>query len=485
MSSDVLVCRVKEAAQAANWSMLHRYLTQYMSALPPHSADSASDEAPAAPGDGARGVKKDDRHTTLSTKSDQDPWIQRAGQDRADVINIALYALQAGDFQARWDLSKVIPGFGVVAIAPLIAMLDDTQDDDDWELAWFIARILGAYPCPEAILALSDLLCHTSEPDVIAIAADALASMGEAAIPSLAALTQNPSTRLAAVQALAQIHHASAADSLITVIDDDDPAVRAVAIAALGHIHHPQVIEVLMQALRDQSSAVRRAAIVGLSLQRDSVSEAAFLAVTEPLLWDINLDVRRQTILALSRLKSATAATILFDALCSKDTPNLLNADILRALIWTETQNALQTLHALTHMVIGQANVTSAYVPRLDNQVPSSRPPNPLYIERLQPPEVRSQFLCDVAMTLGLVERNDLREVAAEILADILQGISNHHHPVVNSGAVKQAIAHSLGHLGQMNAIPDLTGLLDDPDQRVRLHTANALKKILGDACFA
>ena len=458
MSSDVLVDRVKEAAQSANWLMLHRYLNQYFATSSSRKDFSSESDQ-------------------LSSSEEQRKSTTSADQHvRLNILSIALRTLQAGDFQVRWDLAKVIPNFGSVAIAPLIALLDEAQGDDDWELIWFIARILGNYPCPEAIATLSDLLRSTSQQDIATVAIDALASIGESAIPTLSTLAQEPSTRLSAVRALAQIRHPSVVDILIMLAQDDDATIRVASIVTLGHIHQPRITQLLIQSLGDPSSSVRRSAVVGLSLQLDMISESQFLKVTEPLLWDINLDVRRQAVLALSRLKSVNAVHVLFRTLCSPHTPNLLNGDILRALIWTESKEALQCLQEFIDKAIPKKLST---FDRNDSIQSSST-----HIKRLDSVDVIATFLYDVANTFGLIEQEESKALATEILVDLLHVMDNSKTYRFDDVQIRQAIAHSLGHLGQISAVPSLTRLLRDHDKRVQLHTSSALKKILGNASF-
>lgn len=430
MSPDVLVYRAKEAAQTANWSTLQQCLNQYLRASFSKSCETEL------------GQKSSLAQVTFS-----EAQIQANQQMQSNVLDIALYALQVGDFQARWDLAKVIPDFGIEAIAPLLTLLDDATDDDDWELAWFITRILGHYPCAEAIAALGDVLRSTPQADIAAAAVDALASMGEPAIGTLSTLVSEPATRLAAVQALAQIHHPGAVECLITVAQDGDAEVRAVAIAALGHVHQPQVTEVLINALQDVTSTVRRAAVVGLSLQLEWVTESHVLSVIEPLLWDISLEVRRQAILSISRLQSPGAAQALAQALTSPYTPPLLHGDILRALVWTGTLDALQVIQTLFQG--GEWNIQN-----------------------------RVEFFTDLAAAFELIERDDLKGIASDVLVEALSTLDQDTSRGVDYGNVKRAIAHSLGHLGQPSATPSLTALLSEADKRVQLHAANALARL-------
>ncbi|MEB3211056.1 MAG: HEAT repeat domain-containing protein [Leptolyngbyaceae bacterium] len=461
MTPSSLAVKIQKSAQAPNWDTFCRYLNQYFSALSPQSVD-----------DGYQSQTSD-----ISYAAHRDAELLTA-----DILTTVLQAFQMGDFQLRWDLSKMIPNFGPRAIAPLIELLDEAQDEDDWELSWFIARILGHYPIDQSINALQSLLQSTSQEDVRAVVIDALASMEEAALPALSALVRHPSTRLSAVQALARIHHPDVASILMTVVQDEDAETRAVAIAALSHRHQPEITQLLIHALGDSATAVRRAAVIGVGLQHRMLPEATFLAVLEPLLWDINLEVRRQTVLALSRLQSEPSAHLLFETLCSADTPPMLWRDIVRSLVWTETTTALEHLRMFVHFgghPSGDSHPETPVMNQMLNQ-PMNQPVNPRFHEV----PAQLQVLHDVATALGSVEHSRLRAIATDTLVDILSMLHQRevyaqpslgHHVL----AIKQAVVHSLGHLGQPQAIPVLDAILNtDPDTRIQLHTRRALEKI-------
>jgi len=458
-----LVVQIRKAAQAPNWETFYRYLNQYFSTV---SCRLATDAEAAQ----------------LSVKPDDlDAY-------HAETLDIVIQVLREGDFQLRWDLSKLIPNFGTIAIAPLIDLLEDAQDDDDWELSWFIARILGHYPTDQSIVALQRLLQTSSQEDVCAVVIDALASMEEAVLPTLAVLMNDASTRLFAVQALARLQHPDVMSLLMTVVHDDDARTRAVAIATLGQFHQPEITQRLIEALSDVASDVRCAAVVGVGLQHQLLPAEKSLEVLTPLLWDVNLDVRRQTVLALGRLKTEQSAQVLFETLCSADTPPMLWGDILRALVWTGTTTALNHLQRL----VNRQFVESPRVLVNSNDCGCSRaherssecPPdiNPCF------PDVSSQLqvLHGLATTLGLVETPQLQEIASDILIDMLvviDGNDTYSQPSWRSRVVsiKQAIVYNLGHLKQHRAVPSLKALLiSDPDKRIQLHTTRALEQIVG-----
>ncbi|MGB3495646.1 MAG: HEAT repeat domain-containing protein [Elainellaceae cyanobacterium] len=439
MSSDVLVSHAREAARSSDWSSLSHYLRRIS------MTDTFSTPQPLDQGLG---------------RLPDHPSSGQSQSQISEVIDLALYALQSADFQTRWDLAKLIPAFGVGAIAPLSQLIDPAIDDDDWELLWFVARILGEFRTPETVHVLSQLMAYADQPDLVGVVIQAFANIGELAIPTLSQFLTDEATRLAAVQALSQMNHRSATEVLLQVSHDANPEIRALAISAIGHMYEPRIRQVLTQSLEDVSAQVRCAAVQGLGIQAAHMNEQDFLKIVEPLLWDIDTQVRRQTIRVLGRLSSSAAADHLNEALRSAYTPASLQADIIHALIWTETEAALQHLH---HFVESRDVSVDAIV----------QPASTALSEKVnQAPSPSSPVYCEIAATLGQVRQSALKALAAQILTQMIETCTaSEGHAVL-----KQNIAFSLGQLALPMAIAPLEQLLNDNDPRVRLHAAAALK---------
>lgn len=444
MSSDVLVSHAREAARSSDWSSLSHYLRRI----------SRQETFPATSTEG------------LTQGSERSPLTAPASEpveSASEVISLALYALQFADFQTRWDIAKLIPSFGVGAIAPLSQLIDSATEEEDWDLLWFVARILGEFRTIETVQILRHLMVYVEQPDLVGIVIQALANIGELAIPALNQLLQNQDTRWAAVQSLAQMNHQGATEVLLQVCHDANPEIRALTISAIGHIHDPQIRQILKQSLADPFAQVRQAAVQGLGLQVTHIDEQEFLAQIHPLLWDININVRRQTVQMLGRLHSAAAAAELSEALNSTDTPDILKPDIVHALIWTETEAAL--LH-LQHFV------QKIWVSQQLSSSPSSEALTELQ-QAQQQARLKSSLLCgEIAMTLGQVRSFSLKPLAAHILTQVLEHCTSSEE----DAGLRQKIAFSLGQLALPVAIAPLTQLLNDSDPRVRLHAAAALK---------
>lgn len=354
----------------------------------------------------------------------------------------ALDRLKLGDFQTRWEVAKTIPNFGEAAIEPLLSILED--EEADWELLWFVARILGNLSHPAVVSALVNLLKTTENTEVASMTASALTHYGVAAIADLSELMQDESTRLMAVQALVQIRHVDVIPPLLSAIDDPSPAIRATAIEALSHFYDPAISIALLTGLDDLNPSVRRAAVVGLGIQADQGKQPE---LTEPLkqrLWDFNLDVCHQAAIALGRIGTNDAAAALVEVLRSAHTPLPLKIEAVRALAWMDTGYALNCLQELLHLL--HQNPSSALLPLMQ----------------------------EVFMVLGRVESAEAKIKASAILLNLLYSDS----VLVQDPKQKQTIALSLGQLGQLQALDALIALLADTDTRVRFHAIAALKQL-------
>lgn len=348
----------------------------------------------------------------------------------------ALEQFQLGDFDTRWEMVKLLPQFGSAAIAPLIDLLHDLDgEEDDWDLPWFIAQVLGTFQHPEAIATLAHLLHSTNRVDVAEMAATALARCGVSAIAALSDLLQIAHTRFLAVQALAQIPDSRVISPLLLVINDRSAEVRASALEALSHFYHPVITRCLVQGLHDPAASVRQSAIVGVSLQADLL-ETDPVELLAFLLADLNLAVSRQAALALGRLGTDAAAQALAPVLTDPANPIALQLDCVRALGWIQTATALQGLAA------GLDTASEA-------------------------------IKLEIITVLGRLTGSTAKARATALLVNLLQT----QPPWVQPGVTK-AIAHSLGQLSDPQALDSLIHLLAAQDDSVRFHAIAALKRL-------
>lgn len=388
---------------------------------------------------------------TSASVSEIDPdGKQNRTQNSGQIANIQLLIdlLKNGDFQARWDAAKAIAHHDRLALPALLTLLQ--QEDADSELLWFIARILGNLEHPAAINALIHLMQSTDVPEVVEMATAALAQRGTDAISALTPLLAHSSTQLFAVQALAQIHHPQVVPPLLQVAQDSPPPIRAAAIEALSHFYDPALVPIFFSALQDSASAVRQAAVIALGIQSTQYFQPEIVDRLQPLLEDINLEVCRQTAIALGRIATTTATAALLNVLQSAHAPTLLQIEAVRALARIDSLQAIEGLHHYLFNI-----------------------PTPL-------PNKFLDVCQEIVAVLGRVESAATREASANLLINLLTT----SHPATQSLKAKQSIALSLGQLGQLLALNPLIQLLADSHPSVQFHAIAALKQLAPEAAY-
>ena len=400
----LLTEQATDAARDGNWFVVANYLEQLLGIA-------------AVPG------KQD-----TSTADGDDDW-QRS-------LFLALHVLKTGDFQARWEVAKLIPAFGEGAIAALVELLQEEEADED--ARWFAARILGNLSHAAVIPALLDLWQNSSSLDLQTIAAEALAHQGKQAIAVLVGLLDHPETRLLAVQALAQIRNSETIPALLTVVQDPEPAVRAAALEALSSFHDRPIPSVLVAALKDVAATVRQIAIRGLSVRADLARELNLVAVIGDRLWDVNPTVCQEAAIALGRLGGEEARVLLSRALAGPVAPLNLQLVLVQALARIGTDTALACL-----------------------------------IESFCQPGLPAQVRYEIITLLGRWPQPSLYPLVADALIGLLQ-----LPLVLNDAGLKSAIALALGQLQQPTAMDWLINLLAEPNQSLRLHAIAALKAL-------
>jgi HEAT repeat protein len=349
------------------------------------------------------------------------------------VLDLALQVLNQGDFDQQWEIAKIIPKLGEIAIQPLLAIVHDS--DIDLEDRWCGARILGEFKHPQVITALVELIRQQEDPELTSIATGALTKIGT---PAIAALTDLLATtdRGMAVRILAQIRHSHTIDPLLQIVDDPDPQIRALAIEALGSFHDARIPPLLLSKLTDVAANVRTAAVVALSLRSDLAAELDLSQHLQPLLFDLDLAVCEATALGLARLPDPAVVTVLTKVLVDSHTPDRLRSAIILALGWIGTRSAIDSLIAAL---------------------------------------VKFPHLASAIITgIGKTERE--RIYASQILVNYLHPHSARSEP--HSAIVKQEIVAALGNLGNIDTVPDLVKLLGDPDDRVKLHAIAAIARL-------
>jgi HEAT repeat protein len=395
-----LLVQAQAAHDAADWSLLVQYLQQLI-------------------------LVKDSTHIEII--------------DPEQLLELAISILERGDFQERWEIAKVLTRLGNIAIPALIEILED--EEAEVELRWYAARTLGEFQHPDVMSSLLDLLKTSEDEELKAIAAAALGQMGTVAITKLTELLTQQNTRLLAVRSLSYIHSRETITPLLSVIQDSQAVVRATALEALSSFHDERVPPVLLNALDDIATTVRRTAVLGLGFRPDLCAELDLVTRLQPKLYDFSLEVCCAAAIALSRMGSDEATKQLFKVLISPHTPQTLQLESIRALIWVETVSALE------------------------------------YLQKALDQTTSETVWQEIVTVLGRVQKPQLTVPAAEILMHLLFV----QHPATKIANIKSAIALSLGQLGNIQAIKPLILLLADPDQVLRLHAIAALKKLDGN----
>ena len=346
------------------------------------------------------------------------------------VLDIALQVLIQGDFDHQWEIAKIIPKLGNIAIQPLLDLLNDT--DIDLEDRWVVARILGEFHQPQVITALIELIQQQEDPELTQIAASALTKIGVPGISAVTDLLATPN-RHTAITILAQVRHSITIEPLIQVIDDPDPQLRSLVVEALGSFHDPRIPPLLLTKLSDVAPTVRKAAVIALSLRSDIAAELDLSQHLRPLLFDLNLAVCQATALGLARLPDHLNIKVLTAVLLSPQTPPELQSSIILALGWIGTVSAIDSLMAAF-------------------------------------PQVAPSLAPEIAIAIGKTEQE--RVYASQVLANHLQILTP------SDTIIKQEIATALGNLNNPAIVPELVRLLNDPVDRVKLYAINAISKL-------
>ena len=350
-------------------------------------------------------------------------------------LELALKILKYGDFQQRWEVEKLFPKLGEVAIDYLIEILEN--EDNELEYRWFAGKILRKFDHHKIVISLVNLLQTTKEEELYEMTSDTLANLGGSAIQGLSNLLIHSKHRLLATKTLAQIRHKDAILALFTVVNDKDPRVRALAIEALGSFQDEKIFPILIEALNDNASIVRKEAVSALGFYKNTIQNAQLISHLEPLLGDINLEIAQQTAISISRFNNEDAAKVLFKTLSSSLTPIPLQMTIIKCLGWIEIEESLSYLEKAFNLV-------------------------------------KEDGILEIIQILGRFKKPNLILQATTILINFYQS----QHSSLNQSIIKAKLAYSLGNLGLKQARQTLQELEKDHDSSVSIHGISALKKI-------
>lgn len=370
--------------------------------------------------------------------------VDGINDQKHQALTLALTVLELGDFLEKWEITKIFPYLGSIAINPIIAIVEDEEAEE--QKRWFATRILGQFNQPEAMTALGELIKTTNNKDLSSIAANALANLGTIAIPILANLLTDENTCLFATLALAQINDPAIIEPLLTVTDNPISEIRATAIEALSGFNDQRINEILRKGITDPATAVRKEAVIALGNRANLWSDLDLIKLLESLLKDIQLEVAQNAALSLGKIKNKIAAEVLIKEFQSPLIYPDVKITIIRALGWMEIPESLDYLQIIL----------------LENY------------PDLDPDFLANVVICQqVIAVLGRIETSPLKIKATGILTDLIN-----NYKMTEIPKIKQEIASSLGHLGQPEAILPLLILIADNDPSVRWHSLAALKQL-------
>lgn len=352
-----------------------------------------------------------------------------------EILEKILNSLFNGDFQQRWEVVKILPKFGAIAIKPLEEILLD--ETEEVEIRWFCLKTLGEFQDIDIVLILTKLLETTEEEELITLASNILAKQGKQAIETLSNLLNSSSYKLLAIKALAQIPSREVIEPLLLMVTDNDIEIRVTALAALSSFSDLSITQVLIKALKDNSSQVRLEAVTNLGLRAKYNPNLPITSLIAELLYDINLEVCQKAAIALSRIKSKTSAKALWEVLKSSNTPVMLKTTIIKALAWMETPKSLEYLEQALLLV-------------------------------------EEALIIEIITVLGRIKPEKLRYQAVEILLNFYHS----EHPSLTNSKIKESLAYAWSQLGDNRTKNPLMELQKSQDSLVIIHANAALKLI-------
>jgi HEAT repeat protein len=351
--------------------------------------------------------------------------------DGAEILAWSLQVLTQGDFADSWQVAKVLPKLGDLAIQPLLDLLQNTELEAATH--WCVGRILGESRSALVVTGVIEQLSHDPPAELAEILVRVLTDMGTPAIQQLTQLLAIPHQRKSAVLALGHIRHSQTIEPLISVVSDPDAEIRKVAIEALGSFHDVRVPPLLITALTDLNSNVRRVAVVSLGMRPDLAMEMQLVDRLTPLLQDLYPEIYLATAAALGRMGNEAAAIALGD--CYQK--NTCSVDLRKQIVYAWGLINLPITLAYLQQVLWSADDETAVV------------------------AVRS-----------LARLKNQQPAVAKLLAEYIQNPAAN-----NSPRLRQELTAVLGNMPDLLGVEGTVWLLADPDERVRWQAIYCLKQ--------
>lgn len=198
-------------------------------------------------------------------------WLEQQGHVRDEIGR-----LSDRRFWRRATAAYVLGDMGSISATPaLIRALRDTRG----EVRSAAARSLGQLAAPEGIQSLVAALVARRVPR--GVVAQALLTLGPAAVPHLLPLLGRPQAevRASAAELIGLLGDAGEAERLVDLLTDPSEAVRERAAVALGRLGASAAFDDLERALADGAPPVRAAVAEALGMIGDARAFARLLDV--------------------------------------------------------------------------------------------------------------------------------------------------------------------------------------------------------------
>ncbi len=332
----------------------------------------------------------------------------------------------------------------------LIAQLADSTKRD---LAAKELIKLGADAVPPLIEAL-----QTQDLNLLLYYQQILARISSATLPLTKALgSAQPTVRARVAETLGISKDKSAIPALLDALNDEYFTVRWRAVIALGNIGDVQTIPFLLPFLKDKDEEVRSAACTSIGKFRDP---STFDEITNVLLDDPKIEVRRSAAIALGETKHPAAIPFLMEA--------------LRDSYWwfEREQAAADLLNAIEKM--GPA-VVEPLIEALGDKEGTVRKFAATVLGNLGDPRAMDELgmaLYDLHHEVGETAAEALAKFGAEAVELLIESLN---HP---EAAIREHAILALAKIQDARVAPVLIEMLHDPERMNRKQAMLALSQL-------
>jgi HEAT repeat protein len=250
-----------------------------------------------------------DRDAEVSVRTAAAEALGHIGDRQATAALVR--ALRAPSNYVRTAVAAALGELGGEAVAP---PLIEALKDPDRLVRAAVADALGSVKDSRAVRPLIEAL-GDPDPYVRTNVAYALGKIGDrqAVEPLLeAANFDDPRVKNRAIDSLGAIGDSRALPLLLDILQDKDRLVRTNAINALAKIGDKRAVDSLLPLLADSDTGLRRASVEALGKIADT---RAFESLANLVKADTDLSVRISALIAVNKVNSNRAITVLLDNL--------------------------------------------------------------------------------------------------------------------------------------------------------------------------